>query len=142
MSWQPLEKIVVPIDFSASSRPSVCEAMDMAKRPDCVYVLHVIPKQGLVSRFAQVAIPEEEQMESARDYLLTWLASNEIAGVRPHVVIGDPGEMIVHFACEADANLIVIPSHGYHGFKRAFLGSVTERVVRHAECPVYVLRRN
>jgi len=36
----------------------------------------------------------------------------------------------------------VIPSHGYHGVKRLFLGSVAERVLRHAPCRVLVLRRN
>lgn len=142
MSWRPLEKIVVPIDFSATSRPAIREAMDMVKRPDCVHVLHVIPKPGPVSRLAQVSLPAEEQLEAARTYLGTWLASNEIEGVRPHVVIGDPGEMIVEFADEANVDLIVIPSHGHHGFKRALLGSVAERVIRHAHCTVYVLRRH
>ncbi len=143
MSWQPVETVVAPIDFSNASRACVLEALDMAKRPDCVHVLHVIPEHGPISRLAQVKLPsDEERMKSAKEFLATWLASNEIEGVRQDVVIGDPGGMIVGYAGDAGADLIVIPSHGHHGFKRVLLGSVAERVIRHASCPVFVLRRN
>lgn len=142
MSWHPVETVIAPIDFSPASRPCVQEALDMAERPECVHVLHVIPKHGPISRLAQADLPtEEQQLKTARDYLATWLASNEFEGVRQDVVFGDPGEMIVEYADDAGADLIVVPSHGYHGFKRALLGSVAERVIRHARCPVYVLRR-
>jgi len=142
MSWEPVETVVAPIDFSPSSRGCVREAVAMAKRPDCVHVLHVIPKPGPIWWLPAPKAPSEEErrLEFARNHLATWLASNEIDGVRPDVVFGDPGEMIVEYADDAGADLIVIPSHGYHGFKRALLGSVTERVIRHARCPVYVLR--
>lgn len=143
MTWQPQETVIAPIDFSPSSRACVLEALDMAKRPDSVHVLHVIAKHGAISRLANVDVPsEKEQLEVGRTHLATWLASNEIEGVRPDVVFGDPGEMIVEYADAAGADLIVIPSHGHHGFKRALLGSVAERVIRHARCPVYVLRRH
>ncbi len=142
MSWDPVETVVAPIDFSPSSRESVREAVTMAKRPDCVHVLHVIPTAGATWWLPQPQVPtEEERLESARNHLATWLASSEIEGVRSDIVFGDPGEMIVEYADDAGADLIVIPSHGYHGFKRALLGSVAERVIRHARCPVYVMRR-
>ncbi len=54
---------------------------------------------------------------------------------------GDPGLVITDYATEIGAGLIVIPSHGYHGLKRLVLGSVAERVIRHADCSVLVLRR-
>ena len=54
---------------------------------------------------------------------------------------GDPGLMIADYAADVQADLIVMPSHGYHGVKRLLLGSVAERVLRHANCPVLVLRR-
>ncbi|MFK7817335.1 MAG: universal stress protein [Planctomycetaceae bacterium] len=142
MSWKPVETVIAPIDFSSSSRTCVLEALNMARRPDCVHVLHVIPRHGAVSRLAQTQVPsEEEQLKTSREYLSTWLSSNEIEGVRQDVVFGDPGTMIVEYADAAGADLIVIPSHGHHGWKRMLLGSVAERVVRHARCPVYVLRR-
>ncbi|MEO1982325.1 MAG: universal stress protein, partial [Fuerstiella sp.] len=57
------------------------------------------------------------------------------------VQLGTPGLEIADYARDHGADLIIVPSHGYHGFKRMFLGSVAERVIRHAECSVLVLRR-
>jgi nucleotide-binding universal stress UspA family protein len=61
--------------------------------------------------------------------------------VQAHVLTGDPGTTITDYANEQSADLIVIPSHGYHGINRIVLGSVAERVLRHANCPVLVTRR-
>ena len=58
------------------------------------------------------------------------------------VLFGNPGLEIADYAKNIQADLIVIPSHGYHGVKRFVLGSVAERVIRHAECSVLVLRRS
>ncbi|MEZ6094353.1 MAG: universal stress protein [Pirellulaceae bacterium] len=55
-------------------------------------------------------------------------------------MFGDPGSEITRFAKENDAGLIVISSHGRTGVSRLLLGSVAERVVRLAPCPVLVLR--
>ena len=48
--------------------------------------------------------------------------------------------MIVEHAGKVNADLIVMPSHGRHGLKRLVLGSTTERVLRHSEIPLLVLR--
>jgi nucleotide-binding universal stress UspA family protein len=53
----------------------------------------------------------------------------------------DPAERIVALAEEIEADLIVIRSRGFGGMKRALLGSVSDSVVRHAHCPVLVVRR-
>ena len=53
---------------------------------------------------------------------------------------GDPGHQIAQYAEEAKADLIVLPSHGRSGLQRLLIGSVAERVVRHAPCPVLVVR--
>ena len=54
--------------------------------------------------------------------------------------IGDPGSEIVSFANEVNANMIIMPSHGRTGISRLLIGSVAERVLRLASCPVLVLR--
>jgi nucleotide-binding universal stress UspA family protein len=56
------------------------------------------------------------------------------------VMFGDPGRTICTFAESEKASLIIVPSHGRSGFSRFMLGSVAERIVRHAPCPVLVLR--
>ncbi len=59
--------------------------------------------------------------------------------VRVRVVTGDPATEIVGIAKEEKADLIVLPTHGRSGLSHVFFGSVTEKVVRHAECPVLTL---
>ena len=57
-------------------------------------------------------------------------------------MIGDAGSEIVSYADRVSAELIVIPSHGRSGIKHLLMGSVAERVVRHAHCPVLVLKKD
>jgi nucleotide-binding universal stress UspA family protein len=56
------------------------------------------------------------------------------------VRFGDPGREIAAHAEELHAELIVMPSHGRTGLSRLFIGSVAERVVRLAHCPVLILK--
>ncbi|MBC6475301.1 MAG: universal stress protein [Hormoscilla sp. GM102CHS1] len=58
------------------------------------------------------------------------------------VLVENPSEKIIDYPNTFDINLIVIPSHGRTGISRFLLGSVAERVVRFAHCPVLVLRRS
>lgn len=60
--------------------------------------------------------------------------------VSTDVVIGNPGHEITALAEREDADLIVLTSHGRTGLKRMLIGSVAERVIRLAHCPVLVLR--
>jgi len=142
MPWQPKQTVVVPVDFSPSSAPAIEVALQAAKQPASVHVLHVLPKLDNVSPGVLWGeVTDESRLAKATDYLDTFLASREIEGVQTDILIGDPGLKIVEYADSRNADLIVIPSHGYHGLKHVLLGSVAERVIRHASCAVYVLRR-
>jgi len=68
------------------------------------------------------------------------LSEPKYANIKMHAKVGDAGREIVALAEAEDADLIVMPSHGYGFFKHMLLGSVAERVVRLADCPVLVLR--
>ena len=57
------------------------------------------------------------------------------------VQFGDPGHGITDYAEEVGADVIVMPSHGRTGLRRLLIGSVAERVLRLAHCPVLVLRK-
>ena len=57
------------------------------------------------------------------------------------VLAGDAGLETADYAKKVGADLIVVPSHGFHGMKRLLLGSTAERIIRHAHCSVLVLRR-
>jgi nucleotide-binding universal stress UspA family protein len=57
------------------------------------------------------------------------------------VLAGDAGLETADYAKKVGADLIIVPSHGFHGMKRLLLGSTAERIIRHAHCSVLVLRR-
>ena len=74
----------------------------------------------------------EEQLERIR------AAGGQVAQV--HLRLGRPAEQIVNLSEEIGAGVVVIGSRGLSALRRAVLGSVSESVVRHAHCPVFVVR--
>jgi len=144
MSFIPKKCVVIPIDFSTSSSTAVRTALEFTAAPAHVHVIHVIPSLNPVSPIGIWGDADVEQQLSAKakQHLETFLASHEIVGVTTAIEIGQAGNRIVEYAEEQGADLIVIPSHGHSGVKRAFLGSVAERVIRHAHCATLVIRRD
>lgn len=143
MPFIPKNTIVVPVDFSASSAPAIRTALEFSARPSSVHVVHVIPELNPVSPLGVWGDADTEQtlVKNAQEYLDTFLASHDIEGVTTSIQVGPDGTRIVEYADKQQADLIVIPSHGRSGLTRALLGSVAERVIRHANCPTLVLRR-
>ncbi|MFM7159195.1 MAG: universal stress protein [Planctomycetaceae bacterium] len=142
MNWLPQSSVVVPIDFSESSADALRTALELSADAGQIHVLHVLVPLDLVmpGSFA-IAADEDQRLQAARDRLTSFVAEHQLAGCHVEVRLGDPGLDITDYAAEVKAGLIVIPSHGYHGVKRFLLGSVAERVLRHAHCDVLVLRR-
>ena len=68
-------------------------------------------------------------------------AGSRFEGAHFEVTFGDPGHEIVSYIERVEADLVIMPSHGRTGAKRVLMGSVAERVVRLARCPVLVLKR-
>ncbi len=142
MSQFAAQKVVVPIDFSEDSARAVLAAVGICSSPENVHVLHVLYPLDTVGPGAMWGHVDDESRRAAVEKSFGELfAQHEWDGVKREVRIGDPGLITVDYAREIGADLIVIPSHGYHGVKRLVLGSVTERVIRHANCSVLVLRR-
>jgi len=84
-------------------------------------------------------IRDEARLEG--ESVLTKTASAlGVVGCRAKVLIGDPARAICDFARDVGADLIVVGSHGRGPVRRALLGSVSDAVVRHAPCPVLVVR--
>lgn len=143
MSWLPKQNVVVPVDFSPASANAVRTALELVTQPQDVQVVHVTipPDQYLYGEFPRSVDPENWKRH-AEEYLSQFVQAQGLGPVKQSVLIGDPGTCIADFAAKSQADLIVIPSHGYHGLERLLLGSVTERVLRHAPCEVLVLRRS
>ncbi len=143
MKWLPKKSVVVPTDFSEHSVQAIHTALEMVEHGHDVFVLHVLPGQDYTSELGLYApMNDETRADAAEKHLRDFLKQQDLDGVRSHVRVGDPGFGISEYAKEVAADLIVMPSHGYHGVRRILLGSVAERVLRHAECPVLVMRRS
>ncbi len=96
--------------------------------------------------YEEGALPsaQEELERQAREVLeaqVERITVAEGARVQPHLRLGRPDKEIVALGEEIGAGLIVMGSRGQGGIRRALMGSVSESVVRHAHCPVLVVRK-
>jgi nucleotide-binding universal stress UspA family protein len=137
-----IRRIVHASDFSKASGRAFATAVSMAKsNRAALTILHVIPP---VPRSASSATWEVETQESHwRSRQLATLADKaRRTGVRTATLLlkGDPARQIVRASRSRRANLIVIGTHGRRGLSKLVLGSVAERVVRTAPCPVVTVR--
>jgi universal stress protein A len=140
-----LKRILVPIDFSNHSLKALRYAVPIAKQfGSQIFLLCVLERATFVAGMENMvlAVPEKELAEEARIKLLA-LAQDEIEEVVPvdaEVRIGKPFVEIVELAKEKSIDLIIVATHGYTGLKHVLMGSTAEQVVRHAPCPVLVVR--
>lgn len=142
MNWLPKRKILVPVDFSKASADAVKTALEMVDNPAHVQLLHVLfPLDNVSPGVIWGEVTDKTREERVREHFRDFLNEHSISGVSIDIRFGDPGLEIADYAKESGTELIVIPSHGYHGVKRFLLGSTAERVIRHAQCPILVLRR-
>jgi nucleotide-binding universal stress UspA family protein len=141
MSLIPRQRVVVPYDFSDESLAAIDVALDTVESPEHVSVLHVLEEISPAEP-GEIwdAVDHDSRRQHAMQRLRADLADSKYKDIQIDVQFGDPGHTIADFAAEQKADLIVMPSHGRTGLKRILIGSVAERVVRLAHCPVLVLR--
>lgn len=141
MSWKVANPIVVPFDFSLHAHAALLQAAKLAETPSQIHALHVLPYMiptdpGVV----WATIDDSERIRHVLENMQSEIKEPVLKSVQLDVRIGDPGHTIADRAEELAADLIVMGSHGRTGLTRFFLGSVTERVVRLAHCPVLVVK--
>ena len=140
-----LQRIVLATDFSANAAQALPAAETLARAFDSsLTLMHVVERVPIDSILGTELADEHVNalMVQARTRLAdiaATLRKNKIAA-DVKVRFGNPFDEITRGAKEIDASLIVLATHGYTGLKRAYLGSVAERVLRHAHCPVLVVR--
>jgi nucleotide-binding universal stress UspA family protein len=141
MLWPPQGTILVPIDFSEQSVVALDTALAVAGDPNRVRVVHVIYEVATAQPEFWEVNDRVAQAKAAEAALREMLQCDpKRSGVALSVCFGDPGHEIAGHAEKYGAGLIVMPSHGRRGVTRLLLGSVAERVLRLAHCPVLVLR--
>lgn len=141
MSWLPKKTVVVPVDFSTASADALTTALQLVAQPQDVRVIYVSAPSTLFSMEGWSAADATAHTQAVTEQLAKFVAEHNASGTLQQIREGDPGLVVADYAAEVRADLIVMPSHGYHGVTRVLLGSVTERVLHHAKCPVLVLRR-
>jgi nucleotide-binding universal stress UspA family protein len=142
------KRICCPIDFSDASRAAMEVAADLAQRFGAELVLlHAYPIPGYTFPDGSViASPKmmQDLADEAQRHLEEWRADAErlvgSARVTAEKGVGEPANEIVAFARDRKADLLVLGTHGRTGLEHALMGSIAERVVRRAHCPVLTVR--
>ena len=136
--------VVVPIDFSDDAETALRAGVACVDSPAGLHAVHVLyPLTADASLYGVVppSFSNETREAAAKDRLADLLRRAGVPAAQAVVLSGDAGLETADYAKRVGATLIVVPSHGYHGVKRLLLGSTAERIIRHAECSVLVLRR-
>ena len=135
-------RILVPVDFSESSLDALQHALAFARQNDArLTLLHVI-EPFHASLFIDTTGTQHAMREASHLRLTKlWEATRKAWPRTGHELReGDPVTTITALAKRMNADLIVMGTQGRTGLQRGLIGSVAERVVRHAPCPVLVVR--
>jgi nucleotide-binding universal stress UspA family protein len=142
-----IRQILAPTDFSRFSREAAAWAFELAGKFGAkVLLFHVVelpayPLEGLPpSRLGGTLLEDLERQAEADLAKVMPEAQGAKVEVTRRVVVGIPYRKIVEVAQEEQADLIVMATHGRTGLSHLFMGSVAERVVRTAPCPVLTMR--
>lgn len=143
---QEINTILVPVDFSEHApkllRAAIYMANRLGARLDVVFVVESL------NRYGGVAVPHvsleklgQELRASAERKMAAFLDENmdETVPHRAQVLHGDVAEQIIGHAVNNGSDLIMIATQGFRGLERAIFGSVAERVLKNAPCPVMTI---
>jgi nucleotide-binding universal stress UspA family protein len=145
-----LRTILVPVDFSDCSRKALEHAEALAEGFDAeIHLLHVWEIPPYIPPEAMVGVPggtTQTLTHTAHAHATRALSAFEDAVKKPGTRIrqsklesGDPARMIVEVAKNEGHGLIVIGTHGRTGLGHLLMGSVAEKVLRRAHCPVFTV---
>jgi nucleotide-binding universal stress UspA family protein len=150
-----IKKILVPVDFSPGSQAALDLAVMMARTFGAsIELFHVWQPPPLVTAPLFVTMPQStggpmalediarETATAALKDLVATVKGRGVSVVQAGVGIGSPAAEIVELAARGGFDLVVMGTHGRTGLAHAFIGSVAEKVVRRARCPVLTVRED
>ena len=134
--------ILVPVDFSESSLAALPHALALAQRYQAQLVLLHVIEPFHADMFMDTTESQRKARAVAHERLTKLADATKKVWPRTgrKLRAGHPVTTIIALAKRTNADLIVMGTHGRTGIQRAFIGSVAERVVRHATCSVLVVR--
>ena len=151
-------KILLATDGSSEAELATRTAVDLSQRTDSeLHVIHVSDVHPTALLYPEATDPEGVEMpdpilvedferrseQRGREVLDEEVERVRSAGgtvAQAHLMMGGAAREIVHLAEDLGADLIVMGSRGRGGIRRALMGSVSDSVIRHAHCPVLVVR--
>jgi len=141
------KRILAPTDLSPESLSTVTYAGHMARTQGAKLTICFVPPTGAMT-YSHIMPPADmiamdaQARQAAQERLDGWIRKHlrSLPGVTVELGEGVPEEEICRIAEDVGASVIIMATHGRKGFSHAMLGSVTERVIRNAPCPVLVIR--
>jgi len=139
-----LKSILVPIDFSKSCQQAFAYALPLARQfGGEITLLHAIEPPRYAMDLSYIPMSEgfptasmKKELEELGRRMMEPKFLKDVV-----VQVGTAFEVITNTARDCEIDLIVLTTHGKTGLKHVFMGSTAERVVRHAPCPVLVVRK-
>lgn len=138
-----IRRILLATDLSEASEAATAQALELARDLGSdLLVVSVIDPRSLLLPSGRMGARVDQVRSSRESVAQEIVGRGRSAGVRVTFLIweGNPGESIVDAARSEQVDMVVVGSHGRGSMGRFFIGSVSEHVVRHAPCPVLVVR--
>lgn len=141
MNWLPRKNVVVPTDLSEFSLSVLDIALQLVEDASQVHLVYVLRDMSAMEPgIVWGEVDDESRRRHAEEAIRKRLTDPKYAKLNLVILFGTPSMQIARHAQKIGADLIVIHSHGRTGPAHLLIGSVTERVVRLAPCPVLVIR--
>lgn len=139
-----MRKILVPYDFSISAERALGWAHELIQElgGGSIRMLYVMSSQPAVGAVAvlPLSVPCEEDLETAEEQMRNDAARIAPGAIGEAVLAPDIASRVIEYANTYGADLIAMGTHGRSGVRRLVMGSIADSVVRHARCPVVVMR--
>jgi len=148
---EDIKRVVTPIDFSDNTETivsaAVCIAGKFSAYLDLIFVVEKFEDYApLFTPTTNLPAMRDELLNAAKERMEAFIEAHKdefnsagIASVNGQVISGDIAEAIINYSDWADAQLIIMGTHGYKGLNRIVFGSVAEKVVKTACCPVMTI---
>ncbi len=144
VEMRQIKRIVVPVDFAYHTDVLVDYAAYLAGEFSALtHYIHVVEfyPGNSMTPLSYVQEYEEKLLADVRVRMAQLLEDNKerCKGCTGKVIVGDPVDSIIEYATAQDADMIIMGTHGSKGLEKILLGSVAERVLKAAHCPVLIM---